>query len=149
MYGVLDQTLLLTVIPTKFVMFPVMTVKSDQKVYVLQLVSLLGTNQSSRQQGLIQVNQGSNMTNILDHTLVNPNLCRLFDISWCEDFWDPHRELGMTILDSLLEIPFDTVGSTLIFISQTPMEQEYKNQFNTRVVLTNEMTKIQVNLCHH
>ena len=27
------------------------------------------------------------------HTLANPNQCRSFGISWCDDAWDPHRLL--------------------------------------------------------
>ena len=34
---------------------------------------------------LLQVNQGLDMRHILDHTLANPNQCRSFGISWCDD----------------------------------------------------------------
>ena len=80
------------------------------------------------------------MTTILDHTLANPNQCRSFGISWCDDPWDPHHNLGMTLSDPALEIPFDMVGSTVSFITRTPTEQEYKDLFKSRVILTNEMT---------
>lgn len=82
------------------------------------------TNPNSRRQVLIQVNQDLNITIILDHTLADPNQCQLFDISWCDDPWDPHRDLGMILSKPVLEIPFDMVGSTVSFITQTPMEQE-------------------------
>ena len=48
----------------------------------------LWTDPNSGQQVLIQVNQGLDMTTILDHTLANPNQCRSFGISWCDDPWD-------------------------------------------------------------
>ena len=80
------------------------------------------------------------MTHILNHTLANPNQCCLFDISWCDDPWDPHQKFGMTSLDLLLEIPFDTVGSTVSFITRTPTQKEFKELFDSRIIITNEMT---------
>ena len=53
------------------------------------------TNPTSGKLHLLQVNQGLDMKEILDHTLVNPNQCWLFGISWCDDAWDENRSLGM------------------------------------------------------
>ena len=100
----------------------------------------LWTDPNSGRQVLIQVNQGLDMTTIIDHTLANPNQCQSFGISWCDDPWDPHRDLGMILSKPALEIPFDMIGSTVSFTTRTPTEQEYKDLFKSRIVLTNEMT---------
>ena len=54
------------------------------------------TDPNSGKLQLLQVNQGLDMQHILDHTLANPNQCRSFGVSWCDDAWDQHRSLGLT-----------------------------------------------------
>ena len=45
----------------------------------------LWTNPTTGRPHLLQVNQGLDMQHILDHTLANPNQCRSFGVSWCDD----------------------------------------------------------------
>ena len=46
------------------------------------------TDPNSGKLQLLQVNQGLDMQHIFDHTLANPNQCRSFGVSWCDDVWD-------------------------------------------------------------
>ena len=55
------------------------------------------TNPTSGKLHLLQVNQGLDMREILDHTLANLNQCRSFSVSWCDDAWDENRSLGMIL----------------------------------------------------
>ena len=80
------------------------------------------TNPTSGKLHLFQVNQGLDIREILDHTLANPNQCRLFGVSWCDDAWDENRSLGMQLKDPELSIPFKMNGSFAEFETQTPTE---------------------------
>jgi len=45
------------------------------------------------------------------HSLINPNQCRSFGISICDDPTDKHRKLGMELPDNHF-IPFRMRGTT-------------------------------------
>ena len=58
----------------------------------------------------------------LPNSLLNPNQCRAFGISLCDDPTDPFRSLGMR-LDNLF-IPFTMSGSTASFTTRAPTKHE-------------------------
>ena len=80
------------------------------------------------------------MRDILDHTLANPNQCRLFGVSWCDDAWDEHRSLGMQLTDPELSIHFKMNESFAGFETQAPTKDEIKDHFSNCIVLTDSNT---------
>ena len=98
------------------------------------------TDPNSGKLQLLQVNQGLDMRHILDHTLANPNQCRSFGVSWCDDAWDQHRSLGIECKNPDLSIPFVMDGSTALFETRTPTEDEIKDYFDDRIILTDSNT---------
>ena len=103
-------------------------------------------NRTSGKLYLLQVNQGLDMREFLDHTLANPNQCQSFGVSWCDDAWDEHRFLGMQLKDPELSIPFKINGYFAEFETQTPTEDEIRDLFDDRIVLTDSNTLDPVNL---
>ena len=87
---------------------------------------------------LLQVNEGLDMRHILDHTLANPNQSRSFGISISDDAWDQNRAFGMQLDDANTMIPFQLQGSTAVFMSRPPTEQEKRDLFDTRIILTSD-----------
>ena len=104
------------------------------------------TDPTSGKLHLLQVNQGLDMRDIIDHTLANPNQCRSFGISWCDDAWDKNRLLGMHLEDPELLIPFKMNGCFAEFITRTPTEDEIRDLFDDRIELTDHNTWDPVNL---
>ena len=104
------------------------------------------TNPTSGKLHLLQVNQGLDMREILDHTLANPNQCRLFGVSWGDDAWDENRSLGMQLKDPELSIPFKINGSFAEFVTRTPTDDEIRDLFDDRIELTDSNTWDPVNL---
>ena len=104
------------------------------------------TDPTSGKLHLLQVNQGLDMRDIIDHTLANPNQCRSFGISWCDDAWDKNRLLGMHLEDPELLIPFKMNGCFAEFITRTPTEDEIRDLFDDRIELTDHNTWDPVNI---
>ena len=104
------------------------------------------TNLTSDKLHLLQVDQGLDMREILDHTLANPKQCRSFGVSWCDDAWDENRSLGMQLKDPELSIPFKMNGSFAEFETRTPTEDEIRDLFDDRIELTDSNTWDPVNL---
>jgi hypothetical protein len=94
--------------------------------------------QSGRPQ-LLQVDQALDFTDILDHSLANPNQSRAFGIDWCDDAWDPNRSFGITI-DNGTFIPFTMKGSSAVFKTRTPTSTEIRDLFEDRIILTGNDT---------
>ena len=86
------------------------------------------------------------MRHVLDHTLANPNQCRSFGISWCNDAWDDNRLFGMKLNDPELSIPFKMNGSFAEFTTGTQTENEIRDLFDDRIQLTDHNTWDPVNL---
>ena len=98
------------------------------------------TDPTSGKLQLLQVNQGLDMRHILDHTLANPNQCRSFGVSWCDDVWDEHCSLGIECKNLDLSIPFEMEGSTALFRTRTPKEDEIRDHYDDRIILTDSNT---------
>jgi hypothetical protein len=62
-----------------------------------------------------------------DKSLINPNQCRAFGISFCDDPSDPYRQLGMYDPKSDLNIPMSMNGSFCSFRTRCPTKKELEN----------------------
>ena len=91
------------------------------------------TDPTSGKLHLLQVHQGLDMRDVIDHTLANPNQCQSFAVSWCDDAWDQNRPLGIKLEDPELSIPFKMNGSFAEFITRTPTEDEIRDLFDDRI----------------
>ena len=80
------------------------------------------------------------MRHILDHTLANPNQCRSFGISWCDDDWDPNLLFGIDYKGPDLLIHFQLQRSTALFKTRTPTEDKIRNLYDDQIELTNSNT---------
>ena len=58
----------------------------------------------------------------MQKSLINPNQCRSFGISVCDDPTDPYRSLGFQADDVF--IPMEMKGTTTVFTSRTPTPEE-------------------------
>jgi len=58
--------------------------------------------------------------------LINPNQCRSFGLSVCDDPTDNHRDIGMQLLDSYF-LPFKMRGTTCYFDSRSPTFEELES----------------------
>ena len=87
---------------------------------------------------LIQVDQGLDMIDSLDHTLANPNQSRAFGVSWCDDAWDQHRPFGFSVDGRF--IPFFLKDSTAVFTTRPPTPDEICDLFTNRIILTSDET---------
>ena len=112
---------------------------NDTEVYIGAGFTIW-TNPTSGKLHLLLVNQGLDMREILDHTLANPNQCRLFGVSWCNDAWDENRSLGMQLKDPELSIPFKINGSFAEFETRSPTEDEIRDLFDDCIILTDSNT---------
>ena len=72
----------------------------------------------------------------LAHSLINPNQCRSFGVSLCDDPFDPNRQLSIFDPASELTIPLQMNGTICYFKSRTPRDDEIKNC--PHVILTSE-----------
>ena len=86
------------------------------------------------------------MREILDHTLANPNQCRSFSVSWCDDAWDENKSLGMQLKDPELSIPFKIDVSFAEFKTRTQTDDGIRDLFDDRIELTDSNTWDPVNL---
>ena len=94
------------------------------------------TDLTSGKLHLLQVNQGLDMREILDHTLVYPNQCRSFGVSWCDDTWNENRPLEMQLKDPELLVPFKMNESFAEFVTRTPNDDEIRDLFDDHIELT-------------
>ena len=87
---------------------------------------------------LIEVHQGLDMRDKIRHTLANPNQSRDFDVSWCDDAWDPNnRPFGIKVGNVF--IPFELRGSTALFKTRQPTHDEIEHLYESRITLTSSM----------
>ena len=100
----------------------------------------LWTDPTTGRSHLLQVNQGLVMRYIMDHTLANPNQCRSFGVSWCDDAWDKYQSLGIQYAGLELLILFQMKGQTALFMTRTPKEDKIRDLFDNQIILTDSNT---------
>jgi hypothetical protein len=63
----------------------------------------------------------------LANSLINPNQCRVFGLSICDDPFDPHRDL--TIYDPVTDtlIPMEMMGTVAYLTTRAPTWQEIRD----------------------
>ena len=62
-----------------------------------------------------------------DKSLINPNQCRAFGVSLCDDPSDPHRDLGIYDRDSGLFFPMTMQGSFCTLLTRCPTLDELEH----------------------
>ncbi len=72
---------------------------------------------------ILEFGQGLWFGNRMEHSLINPNQCRSFGISLCDDPTDPNRKLGIELSDDYV-VPFNMRGTTCYFLSRSPSVSE-------------------------
>ena len=85
---------------------------------------------------ILEVNEGLWFGEQMRHSLANPNQCRAYGISVCDDPFDPYRELGIQDPQSEVCIPFEMDGTVAFFETRIPTEQE--SMESPRIILTSE-----------
>jgi hypothetical protein len=60
----------------------------------------------------------------LPNSLINPNQCRVFGVSLCDDPFDPHRKLEIHDMETGTTIPLLMHGSICNFLSRVPTKLE-------------------------
>jgi hypothetical protein len=85
---------------------------------------------------VLEFHQGLWFGTKLPNSLVNPNQCRLFGISLCDDPFDPFRKLEMTDTETGTVIPLAMHGSTCHFRSRVPTKLELDTF--PRIVMTSD-----------
>jgi hypothetical protein len=68
---------------------------------------------------ILEFHQGLWFGSKLPNSLINPNQCRMFGISLCNDPFDPHRKLEMYDNETATVIPLAMHGSTCHFVSMS------------------------------
>ena len=71
---------------------------------------------------ILIVNEALWFGTAMSNSLLNPNQCRAFGVSVCDDPTDPHRALGLRSDD--VTVPFEMVGTTALFHTRAPSEHE-------------------------
>ena len=85
---------------------------------------------------ILEFHQGLWFGNKLPNSLINPNQCRLFGISLCDDPFDPHRQTEMYDMETGTVVPLQMHGSTCHFKSRVPTRLELDTL--PRVVMTSD-----------
>jgi len=68
---------------------------------------------------ILEFGQGLWFGDRMSHSLINPNQCRSFGLSVCDDPTDNHRDIGMQLHDSYF-LPFKMRGTTRYFDLRSP-----------------------------
>jgi len=75
---------------------------------------------------ILEFGQGLWFGNRLNHSLINPNQCRSYGISVCDDPTDKHQVIGMELSDNYF-LPFRTRGTTCYSTSRSPTIEELES----------------------
>jgi len=75
---------------------------------------------------ILQFGQGLWFGDRLNHSLINPNQCRSYGISVCDDPADPNRDIGMELPDNYF-LPFKMRRTTCYFKSRSPDVEELES----------------------
>jgi hypothetical protein len=73
---------------------------------------------------ILEFHQGLQFGPKLLNSLINPNQCRMFGVSLCDDPFDPHRKLEIHDAETGTTIPLSVHGSTCNFSSPVPTQLE-------------------------
>jgi len=68
---------------------------------------------------ILEFGQGLWFGDRLNHSLINPNHCRAYGISVCDDPTDPNRDVGTKLTDNYF-LSFEMRGTTCYFKSRLP-----------------------------
>lgn len=74
---------------------------------------------------LLEAGQGLYFGKEMDRSLLNPNQLRAFGIPVCDDPTDPHRPLGIDLMN--VKIPMSMQGSICGFVSRCPTDAELES----------------------
>ena len=85
---------------------------------------------------ILEFHQGLWFGTRLLNSLINPNQCRLFGISLCDDPFDRHRQLEMYDTETGTVAPLAMHGSTCHFKSRVPTKLELDTLL--RIVMTSD-----------
>jgi hypothetical protein len=73
---------------------------------------------------ILKLHQGLWFGPKLPNSLINPNQCRMFGMSLCDDPFDPYRKLRIHDPETGTTIPLSMHGSTCNFSSRAPTKLE-------------------------
>jgi hypothetical protein len=73
---------------------------------------------------ILEIHQALMFTDLLEHSLFNPNQIGYKGHSLCDNPWDKHRSLGLMCRDKPDFIPFETRGTVNHFDSRIPTADE-------------------------
>lgn len=76
---------------------------------------------------ILEFPQGLWLADQLDHSLINPNQCRSYGISICDDPFDPYRELGIHDPETNISIPLSLESTIVLMRTRAPTQDEIKN----------------------
>jgi hypothetical protein len=96
----------------------------------------LWTDSNTGSRYILESHQALMFTDLLEHSLLNPNQIRYEGHSLCNDPWDKHRSLGLMCCDNPVCIPFETRGTVIHFDSSIPTADELHTL--PRIVLTDD-----------
>jgi len=75
---------------------------------------------------ILEFGQGLWFGDRMTHSLINPNQCRAYGLSVCDDPTDKHRVIGMELSDNYF-LPFRMRGTTCYFESRSPTIEELES----------------------
>jgi len=75
---------------------------------------------------ILEFGQGLWFGDRLNHSLINPNQCRSYGISLCDDPTDPNRDIGMELPDNYF-LPFKMRETTCYFKTRSPDVEEFES----------------------
>jgi hypothetical protein len=76
---------------------------------------------------MIVVHEALWLGDVMENSLINPNQCRIFGISMCDDPFDPHRQIGIHDPKTDITIPFKMFGTIVGLETRTPSLTEIQN----------------------
>ena len=85
---------------------------------------------------ILEYHQGLWFGTKMTHSLINPNQCRSYGLSICDDPYDPHRDLGIYDPVTQTFIPLDMMGTIACVTTRAPTWQEIQDC--PRVVMTDD-----------
>ena len=86
---------------------------------------------------ILVFNQGLWFGSKMSHSLINPNQCRSFGISLCDDPFDPYRKLSIYDPHTDTTIPLSMRGTICSFITRIPTPDELANCLH--ITLTSDL----------
>ena len=75
---------------------------------------------------ILEFGQGLWFGDRMNHSLINPNQCRVYGLSVCDDPTDKYLNIGMQLPDNYF-LPFKMRGTTFYFESRSPTVEELES----------------------